>query len=255
MTKIIVLYLLAGTILMAGTIVCPGSGAIGGQTSLTISCGGLTIGGFSNVYNQPFGTFGTPVVENSGLQLLSVTSVTGDPGGDYVQLSFHTTSNQGLVGGNFTLNGWQGGFVRIANQTPSFSYAQINFCRPGHDSKGPTDLAPSFGTPIYSWLGCYDSSGHQFASLGGAAVNCCPVESADSAGVVDVGASSLTVGTFATLPGTLTARLVDFGGANSPDFDVQISIVPEPSPGWIVATVLACMTGAVRRKRRPSSLL
>jgi hypothetical protein len=254
-TKIVVLYLLAGTTLMAATIVCPGSGAIGGQTSLTISCGGLTIGGFSNVYNQPFGVPGTPVVENSGLQLLSVTSVTGDPGGDYVQLSYHTTSTDGLVGGNFSLTGWQGGFVRIITVfplPPTHSYSQINFCRPGHDIKGPTYQIPTVsGFPIYSWLGCYDASGTQYASLGGAFGGSPPVESADSAGVVDIGASS--AGTSATLPGTLTARLVDYGHASSPDFNVQIQVLPEPSAGWVVATVLICIAGALRRKRRTAS--
>src|SRR5258708_7757261 len=239
---------------MSSTVLCPGSGAIGGQTSLIISCGGLTIGGFSNVYNQPFNTFVTPVVENSGLQLLSVSTVTGDPGGDYVQLSFHTTSTQGLVGGNFTLTGWQGGFVRIFTVfplPPHQPYSEINFCRPGHDSKGPTDLAPvPSNFPIYSWIGCYDSSWQQYASLGDPGGGLVPVESSYSPGVVDIGASSLLGGTSATLPGTLTARLVDFGSANSPDFNVQISIVPQPSPRWLVATELAVVPASVPRKPR-----
>jgi hypothetical protein len=254
MRHLVLFTLLGSPALFAGTIATCSGGAVV-SSSLAISCGGLSIDGFTNTYIQPFASpDSTPTVANGSLQLLSASYQTG-PSGAFVDLVFHGSSSAlGLVGVNFTLGGWQGAFVNMVSPNPSSQgYAEVNFCRQGHDAFGPTNQV---GAGTFAWVGCYDGSGTKYSSLGHGVVFCCPVEAADSAGIVDVSTSQLASGA-ASFPSSLTARIVTFAGASGgPDFEVQISApTPEPSPGWAIGSILglACLVRhRLRWQSKPS---
>jgi hypothetical protein len=240
------------------SISCPtGTGAgndpvtVGGA-SYMLSCGGLKIGGFSSAYFQQFPMTGgppVPQVDNSVVQLMSATFNIPDSGMPYVEMILGANPpgqgsppdfGAGNLGVNFTLTGWTGEAISIPQQGSIF--AEVTFCRPGHDALGPSFFPPqSIG---YAWIGCYDSLGTQFANLAFAGKGSPPIEAGDSPGVTDVSGSQNVIGclidqTSASLPPSVTARFWTFGPGTT-TVDIQVP-TPEPASAALMLAALIAL--------------